>query len=47
MQQDVISVLRFHYLMPDHESCVDDCSYYLAKDHQLMESVNCKTRYNE
>ena len=34
-----------HYLMPDHESCVDDCGYCLAKDDQLMECVNCKTRY--
>ena len=34
-----------HYLMPDHESCVDDCGYCLAKDDNLMECVNCKTRY--
>ena len=34
-----------HYLMPDHDKCVDDCGYCLAKDNSLMECVNCKTRY--
>ena len=32
--------------MPDHESCVDECPYCLAKDKVLRECVNCKTRYN-
>ena len=38
---------RPHYLMPDHESCVDDCGYCLAKDNKttIWECVNCKTRY--
>ena len=33
--------------MPDHESCVDDCGYCLAKDNKtkIWECVNCKTRY--
>ena len=33
------------YLMPNHDKCVNDCPYCLAKDNQLWECVNCKTRY--
>ena len=38
---------RPHYLMPDHESCVDDCGYCLAKDNKtkIWECVNCKIKY--
>ena len=35
-----------HYLLPDHDDCVDDCPYCLAKDNNLWECVNCKTRYS-
>ena len=28
------------YLMPNHDKCVKDCPYCLAKDNQLWECVN-------
>jgi len=30
---------------PDSKSCNDDCDYCYAKDYELRECVNCKTRY--
>ncbi len=34
-----------YFKAPDSKSCNEDCGYCLAKDEELRECVNCKTRY--
>jgi len=35
------------YLPPEKTSCDKDCGYCLAKDDELRECVNCKTKYDK